>query len=143
MCLAVPMKPAADLFRGREVDHRAGRSRGAERKARELEPRRSLLGDVADDIERVGLRLLVVVLVEDLEAVVNRADGADHVMADLARDERGELEVGGLCALVHRFPCGLGDARSCGGSDIGVGRFRRAVTSTRANRGRLRSSNTL
>ena len=72
----------------------------------ELQAGRGLLGDVADDVQGVGLRLRVVVLVEDLEAVVDGADRADHVVADLARDERGELEIGRLDALAHlSAPC--------------------------------------
>ena len=101
LVLALADQPAADLLGGAELDLGSGRPGGAEGEAGELQPRGGLLRDVADDVERVVLGLRVVVLVEDLRAVVDGADGTDHVVADLARDQRRELEIGRLGALCH------------------------------------------
>ena len=102
--LALADEAARDLLGRAQIDHGAGRSRRAEGEAGELQPRRGLLGDVADDVEGVVLGLLVVVLVENFQAIVDGADGADHVMADFAGDKRGEFKVGGNGALAHRCP---------------------------------------
>src|SRR4029079_7777957 len=75
-----------------------------ERKASELQTGGGLLGDVANHIKSVGLGLRIVVLVEDLETVVDGADRTDHVVADLARDQRSEFEIGRLGSLCHRRP---------------------------------------
>ncbi len=118
---------ARDLLGGAEVDHGTGGARGAKGKARELQPRRRLFRHIPDDVQGIGLGLGVVILVEDLEAIVNGADGIDDVVANLARDESRQFEVGRIGALVHNMPHEIGLARlrlaqlrlarlKCGGS---------------------------
>ena len=102
--LALADEAARDLLGGAEIDHRSGRAGGTEREAAELQAGGGLLGDVADDVEGVVLRLLVVVLVEDLETIVDGADRADHVVADFAGDECSEFKVRRIGTLAHRCP---------------------------------------
>ena len=73
----------------------------AKREARELQAGRRLFGDVADDIQGVGLGLRVVILVEDFEAVIDGTDGIDDVVANLARNQSCKFEIGRMHALVH------------------------------------------
>jgi hypothetical protein len=104
LVLAFAEQAAADLLGRGQIDLGSGRAGGTEREARELQTRGSLLGDIANHVQSVGLGLGVIVLVENLKAVVDGADGADHIVADLARDQRGEFEIGRLGALCHRRP---------------------------------------
>ena len=115
LVLALADEAAADLLGGAEIDLGAGRAGGAEGEAGELQAGGGLLGDVADDVEGVVLRLRVVVLVEDLEAVVDGADGADHVVADLAGDQCSEFEIGRLGALGHQKTSVLVGVRGAAG----------------------------
>ena len=85
--LALADEAARDLLGGAEIDHGAGRSRRAEGKTRKLQPSGGLLGHIADDVERVVLGLLIVVLVEDLEPVVDGPYRANHVVTDFAGDK--------------------------------------------------------
>ena len=94
---------AAQVLGVAEVDLRPGGPRRTERKARELQPGRSRFGDVANHIEGVVLRLRVLFLVEDFQAVVDGADGTDHVVTDLAGNQSRKLEIGWLDALCHRI----------------------------------------
>jgi hypothetical protein len=91
--LALAHQAAADLLGGRKLDLGARRAGRAESEAGELQAGGGLLGDVADDVERIGLGLGIVVLVEDLEAVVDGADGTDDVVADFAGNQGGKLEI--------------------------------------------------
>src|SRR5262249_21374487 len=102
LVLAVADQAAAEAFRGRQVDPGAGRIGGTEGKAGELQACRRRLGDVADDIERIIALLGVLLLVENLQSIVDVADRTDQVVADLAGDQGGELEIAGLDALVHQ-----------------------------------------
>ena len=101
LVLALGHQAAADLLGGGKLDLGAGRAGGAEGEPGELQARGGLLGDIPYDVEGVGLGLGIVVLVEDLQAIVDGADGIDHVVADLAGDQGGELEIGRLGALGH------------------------------------------
>ena len=107
LCLPWLHQAAADLLGGGELDLGAGRAGRAEGEAGELQAGGGLLGDIADDVEGVVLGLGIVVLVEDLETVVDGADGTDDVMADLAGNQGGKLEIGRLGALGHLVASGL------------------------------------
>ena len=117
---------------------RAGRTGSAEGEAGELQPGRSLLGDIADDVQRVGLALGVLVLVENLEAVVDGADGIDHVVADLAGDQRGKLEIGrlrGVRSSAHVPSSARSDRSSTADSATASGtREKRQISSCRRDR---------
>src|SRR5262249_42515875 len=85
--LTLADEAAGNLLSRAQVDHGAGRSCRAEGEAGELQPGGSLLGHIADNVEGIVLGLLVVVLVEDLEAIVDGPDRANYVVADFAGDE--------------------------------------------------------
>src|SRR5262249_55955886 len=72
--------------------------------ARELQLGGSLLGHVAYDVERIGLGLRVIVLVQDFEAIIDRADGADHVVANLAGNKGRKLQIGWRGVQCHECP---------------------------------------
>ena len=110
--LALADEAPRDLLGGAEIDHRPGRAGGAEGEAAELQAGGGLLGDVADDVEGVVLGLLVVVLVEDLKAIVDGADGADHVVANFAGDECSEFKVRRIGTLAHRCPLMMSQIRT-------------------------------
>ncbi|HRD74833.1 MAG TPA: hypothetical protein PK264_02670, partial [Hyphomicrobiaceae bacterium] len=91
--LGAPDIAARDLLGGAEINHGAGGARRAEGKTQELESCRGLLCRVADDVERKCLRLGIVVVRQDLETVADGADRSDHIMADLAGNQRGKFQI--------------------------------------------------
>ena len=85
--------PAArDLLGVAEIDLGAGRTGSAEGQAGELQLGRGLARALADEIEGKRLHLLVILLVENFEAVIDRADRRDDVVADAAAEQRREVQ---------------------------------------------------
>jgi hypothetical protein len=99
--LALPDQSATQFLGIAEIDLRSSGARRAEGEARKLQPRRGRFGHVADDVEGVVLGLIVILLVEDLQPIVDRADRTDHVVTDLAGNQSGQFKVRGRSALAH------------------------------------------
>ncbi len=79
-----------------EIDLRARRSGRPERQAAELQPRRSGLGALADQIERKFAIFRLRVVVEDLKPIDDGADRTDEIMANPRTQQRRQFEgVGG------------------------------------------------
>jgi len=57
-----------------------------------LQARRGLSGALLDEVERKRLRLLVVVVLEHLEAVDDRADRTDQIVADTRAQQCRKVE---------------------------------------------------
>jgi hypothetical protein len=79
-----------------EVDLGAGRSGRPERQAAELQPRRSGLGALADQIERKFAVFRLRIVVEDLKPIDDGPDRTDQIMANPRTQQRRQFEgVGG------------------------------------------------
>src|SRR5262249_26193011 len=88
--LEEPGHDAPDLG---EIELGAGRARGPEGDAGELQPRGSLFGTCRDQPKGVGAHGKVSFVLENLQAVDHGTHGAHKVMTD-ARDEKsGEFEI--------------------------------------------------
>ncbi|MNT48842.1 hypothetical protein D3C72_1856460 [compost metagenome] len=73
------------------VDRGADRARSAEGEPGELQADRGVERAGADEVHRIGIGTA---LVEQFEAVVDRAHGRDHVMADAAAQKCSEVGTG-------------------------------------------------
>ena len=89
--LVVEQAPG-DQFRVTGVDQGAGRTGGAEGEAAELQAGRGAARAFLDEVEREAAHVLVLLVLQNFEAVDDRADGADHVMADARAQKGGEIE---------------------------------------------------
>ena len=76
------------------VDRRPQRARGAEGEPAELQPRRGGGGALLDQIGRHRTHLGVFFVLQHLEAVDDRADRRDHVVANPRAQQRGEVHRG-------------------------------------------------
>ncbi|MEJ0042116.1 MAG: hypothetical protein WDM81_07800 [Rhizomicrobium sp.] len=76
-----------------DIEFRAGRPGGAESNAHELEPGQCLQRARRDDLQRVGAHRRVALVLHHFEAVDDRTERADQVMADPADQESGEFDV--------------------------------------------------
>ena len=99
--LAFAQEATRDLFGGCKIDLRSRRARRTERKAGELQTGRCLLGDIANDIHGVGFRLDIIIFVQDLQAVVYRADRTNHIMANLAGNQSRQLKISRFGTVGH------------------------------------------
>jgi len=73
-----------ELLRVTEIDGASRGAGGTKGNPRELQPRRGLTGALADQIQGKRSCFRAVIFVEEFEAVHDRADGANSVMADPA-----------------------------------------------------------
>jgi hypothetical protein len=90
--LVVVDEAPRDVLGIAEIDRRPRRSRRAEGDAGELQARRRRLGALLDELEREGLHRRVVLILQDLEAVDDGADGIDHVVAHTRAQEGRKIE---------------------------------------------------
>ena len=81
-----------DLFRIAGVDRSPGRTRRSESQAAKLQTRRSLLGAFLDEIEGKAAHFRVILFFEDLKTIDDRANRADHIMADAGTKQRGKVK---------------------------------------------------
>jgi phage FluMu protein gp41 len=83
---------ARDLFRVASIDRGPGRTGSPESQAAKLQARRSLLGAFLDEIEGKAAHFRVILLVKDLKPIDDRANWADHIMANPGAKQRGKVE---------------------------------------------------
>ena len=119
--LAVLDQATRRFFGVAEIDLRAGRAGRAERQPAELQLSRSLVCALLDQLEREGLGLLILVLLHNLDAVDDRTNRADQVMAHARTHQRRKVES----ADRERTGNGRGRVgRRCGGRGRRGGRRR-------------------
>src|SRR5690606_11648931 len=81
------------------------RTRRAEGDAGELQPRRRLVRAFLDEVERALFHRLVLLVLENLEAVDDGADRTDDIVTDARTQERRKIERFKRLQLAHSaFP---------------------------------------
>ena len=83
---------ARHRLRVARVDRRAGGARGPEGEAAELQPGGGRLGALLDKLGGEGAHFGVLLVFEHFEPVDDRANRADHVVADARAEKRGQIE---------------------------------------------------